>query len=182
MFSFSAADETTAFDIAMLVFSILGVVATIAAIIWGIMHFFLTGSKVKAEFRIGMMGPGGAVTKPVWKDMTESEVANLVAQGFNRPIIGVRVSSVRRSAATVDGLELDCDGPFKVQVLGDAIGPSFPHTIGGKRDENWYADASLIEAMRAGAEPLGRTGPLRVWANVNLGNDKSIRARGTLRA
>lgn len=99
---------------------------------------------------VGQMGRGGVVTRESWP--TPEEAQQVAEQGFDRPVIGVRVVNTGAIPVTVDKWEVDLGG-FSFRPLGDAvIGPALPATIAGGASEDWFMPvdrmSSVVQVLR----------------------------------
>jgi len=183
-----AAEASTTSNAALIV-AVVAVVMSGLSLFWQALSFFLTRGRVKVTIRAGLVIPDPTRTDRMFEyDPPESgpEWANRAEEDGYIPAVAVRVRNVGRLAVTVISWTLAVTREKKsgVTFFGDtSVGKPRPCRLDVGEAEVWYVhyrDSCLAEPLRGGAKKQ-TTGPISVRAEVELGDGRVRRGRGSFR-
>ncbi|MFI9649053.1 hypothetical protein ACIHAA_22470 [Streptomyces sp. NPDC052040] len=154
---------------ASLIISIIALCIGVANLTWQLALYLLNGPRVRVHLAVGALGRGGMVTTPVKtvKDLNETFAA-FGAQGFERPVLVVKVVNHGRLAVQLLDFGIEAPKGVSAKPLSDAITETpMPYVLEPHREGTWampfeYA-ADLTRACRA-VWP-GEVHPLRAYVH-----------------
>lgn len=168
--------------IVAVVLSALSFALACLALGWQVASWLLSGGRVKATLKHGVLGPGSAVTRPVGRSGGLMSLATLHAQGFiGTEVLAVDVANVGRAPVTVarySGRLLGAGVSFV--PVADAMGPALPCRIDPGESQTWYADMAAVRALVATGQEL-QAGARQVRMAVELGTGKTVETRTAAR-
>jgi hypothetical protein len=114
---------------ATLVFAVLGLVLSVASLVWQAATYTLSGPRVRADLRVGATNGQAFGHVPAGPDW-QRQVEHMVAQGMHTPILAVVVRNVGRQATSVTGYQVYLDTGQRLGLTGTPQGtPSLPHRL-----------------------------------------------------
>lgn len=165
-------------DVATTVIAALGLAFALAALAWQAWSFRQAGSRVRVEIRSGLMGRGGMVTTP--GAATTQQLEQLRAQGYETPVIAVRVMNSGRGATSVASVGVIYEGgaAFENQA---AMDPPLPYRLEGEHEETWRFDGGQVTAY-ARALASTQLGGQTIRGQVKIGGrDKAVASANMIR-
>jgi hypothetical protein len=155
-----------------------------ASLAWQSVTWKLSGSRARAELRIGVMHRNSlsrqVLSYPAGKAW--GEIAREGApHGLTRKVLLLKVRSTGRQQVTIESWSAVFPGGPKISQLNSDLGPSLPHTLGAGEPGEWAIELNTLETGRQILEGtrvlrfLWRRRTIRVRLEAELGHGKVIR-------
>lgn len=165
-----------------LLVAVLGVILSVASLVWQAATYLLEGPRVKVELRVGAASfSGGYAHQPV-KPGWQRGLAEMAAQGMTQGLLVVLVRNIGRHPTSVLRYSGVTDGGVKFGLTSAPPGcPSLPHRLEPHSEALFYlelADAhAVVDATAATAK---RARAIRI--EVELGNGRTVTTKEKLLA
>lgn len=162
-------------QVATFVIATLSLLVALTALGWNITQWRLSGGRPRATLVLGALAPGGAIVAEPGFDLARN-FDQLAAQGYDRRVIGVRVTNTGRTAIRVQRWAVQCeDSGIAYVPLADAIGPTLPYSVEAGAQESWLVDLQTASALTYANEGVsGKREPVRV--TVELADGQTLRS------
>lgn len=168
-------------QVATFVVAVLGLAISAVSMTWQVTSHVLTGRRVRTVLLQGALNPArGMVTTP---HANKRDVELLASQGFNQPIIAVRVANIGRMPVTVKRWGLVGEPKsFTLWPTAMTIGEPLPFRLEAGESETWAVDMGevhrFVTASAAAFEiPVSQ---VRVRGTVELGDGRTCVTRKDL--
>jgi len=166
---------------ATLVVAIVGLVLSVAGLVWQAASFHLTGPRVRVELQVGLLLPGGSARVPVsaiWRD----SLRHVQQQQGGQPIVGFVIRNIGRGPTTITSYTAKADNGMGYGLTSAPPGTEpLPHRIEAHSMAFYYIDM-LGVAAAAAAYGSVKDMPRRFHAQVELGSGKTVTSAQTLDA
>lgn len=154
-----------------------------ASLAWQSVTWKLSGSRARAELRVGVMHRNSlsrqVLSYPAGKswDAIASEGA---PHGLTRKVLLLKVRSTGRQQVTVESWSAVFPDGMKIRQLNSHLGPPLPHTLGPGEPGEWAIELSALGPGRQILEgrrvlKFRRYRAVRVRLEAELGHGKVIR-------
>ncbi|MFF3988724.1 hypothetical protein ACFY0B_29550 [Streptomyces sp. NPDC001797] len=124
---------------ASLIISIIALCIGVANLTWQLALYLLNGPRIRVHMAVGALGRGGMVMASLEtvKDLNETFAA-FSAQGFERPVLVVKVVNHGRLAVQLLDFGIEVPKGVSAKPLSDAIGETpMPHVLEPHREGTW---------------------------------------------
>ncbi|RBM16595.1 phosphoribosylamine--glycine ligase [Prauserella sp. PE36] len=154
-----------------------GLVLAAMSLGWQIASWLLSGGRVKAKLRHGVIGWNGtaAVVGDVQRDGKPNDIAPVRAQGGNGPeVLALEVANVGRAAVTITSYEARLKGTGTAfGPIRDHMGPQLPHRLQPGERATWYIEMQSVRALVHAGQVIAK-GAREVDMAVTLGTGKRV--------
>ena len=168
--------EITAFDVVTLIVAIVGAFMGLAALVWNVAEYRLTGPRVKVEIKAAMPSTGmdGAMTGPedVWSQHLDPR--------FSDRAVAIKVRNVGRFPATVESYQVDIAEGYAFSYVQSLLGPPVPHRMEAGEAETWFIEFDAVKAFK---DAVGATVDLKdhtVRASLLLGDGRRVKSKNSI--
>lgn len=127
-------------QIATFVLSVAALVLSVIALTWQMVEHRLTGSRVRADLRLGGLGFGGVVTGPL--DMNRSTLAS---QGVQEWVLCIDVRNIGRMAMDLTNFEIEFESGGAYNRAGWHLNPELPYRLESGSSKAFYVPLDDVE-------------------------------------
>jgi hypothetical protein len=170
-----AAEPATAREITTLAIAIFGAVTSVTSLAWQVTSWRLSGGRSKALLLLAGRKMDSA-ERQVFRAGEEAVFWNreLAQQGYNSPMVGVRVVNTGRIPIVVRSLTVKNRYGKSFDIALDEHSPSLPSTIPALDAKEWFVSASKFGKIAFDARSIGasKTG---ACFEVTLQDGKHVR-------
>ncbi len=129
---------TDASATATLVIAVVGLVLSVASLVWQATTFRLSGPRVRVELLIGAVSRNGFATAPLGSGWQRS-LEQLQANGLPTAVLAVRVRNVGRQATSVERYEAAFNNRASYSLTVPPPGcPSLPYRLEAEAQAVWW--------------------------------------------
>lgn len=165
-------------DTLTLAIAILGLVLSVAGLVWQAVTFRLEGPRASCELRTGLRGRDGYLTsviEPGWW----TNLAGMQDEAYRIPIVALTIRNTGRAPTTVSRYYVKTDNGIQFGLTGAPPGTDkLPHRLESDSSVLYYLDLLDVAAMCHAAEFKTVAG--KVTAVVELGSGRVIRSKEQL--
>lgn len=164
-------------DVAALSVAIVSLVLAALSLGWQIAQFLLTGARVRAGLKAGLLGSGGALVWPV--TTRQVDVERYRQQGFTDPVFAIEVRNTGRMSIAVEQVKVRFEGwGAEFHEPEAPYNPPSPTRLEPHSSKTWYVNADTVKAAARSAIEAGMaTRPLRACGVAALGDGKRVTTR-----
>lgn len=152
----------------------------VVSLIWQSVTWKLSGSRARAKvLKAAIQQTGTAyATLPPGRSWEEIGSAEYTSQGFTRKALFLRVVNTGRQPVQIENWKVRFPGKVRVGQLRSPLGPALPHRLEVSASQQWGIELTDLTDMVNQICKLKGKKYLRVYLEVELGHDKTIRTRG----
>ncbi|RKS10033.1 hypothetical protein DFP74_5779 [Nocardiopsis sp. Huas11] len=149
-----------------------------ASFAWQVLHYVLTGGRIRVRLRLGFMGADEStlVTQDP-KAFTEAQVQRLADQGFVHRLAVVEVVNKGRMPVTVQRWGVRASPGASIHPIGDSIGPQLPHRLDVGESATWAVAWNSAFALREASKALSDGRPVRLRGVAELADGRPKKSR-----
>jgi hypothetical protein len=138
----------------------LGVVLGAASLSWQYATHVLTGGRIRVELLIGALADDGRgmVTSKAGV-VSPGDQRHWAEQGFGRPVMAARVSSIGRMPVTVVRWSLELPNGMALVPIGGPAGPPLLHRLDVGESQTWAVDMADVQAFLEAAKAVVKPRP-----------------------
>jgi hypothetical protein len=160
--------------------AILSLVVAAAALGWQIAAWLLEAGRARVQLRVGGLARDhpGLITQGVKKGVdAAAAVEQAVREGYDVPVLAVRVTSTGRAPVTVQQWTVKAKASeLGATPLADSIGPSLPKRLEPGETETWCLALESVHRLVAASQVIKDTGNVdEIYVEVELGSGKIVR-------
>jgi hypothetical protein len=162
-------------DTTTLVIAVVGLVLSVASLVWQAASFRLSGPRVKVHLREGFRGPLGVMVAPpsVYTDVGR---AALVRQGYTEHVLVIEAVNKGRLAATVNNWSLRFGNRAVYENPTDPGNPALPHRLESYTSATWTAPVENLEALQDAFDDQGDEAAT-VRADLKMADRRTVTSR-----
>jgi len=161
-----------------------GVLLAAMSLTWQAVTFRLTGSRVVAHLRVGVLtgafGGQGIVSFQA-KDDWEQQLVALQQEHGGTPILILTASNIGRLAVAMQDAQAKSDTKFGFSRAGWALNPATGASLDAGHQASWYVTLEELQRMLdvdAQVRPQNNR-PIKCWMELSLGDTTTVRTRET---
>jgi hypothetical protein len=146
-------------------FSALALILSGAAFGWQVLSWFLTGGRIKIEFKAGAIGPPGITTM---SKVSRAEISSLRRQGYNDIAGVIEIHNKGRMAAFVDKVGIET-GDALFRDTEPASGKELPYKLEAGERAKWAIRGWSIDSAQASTQVDERAPSVRAFVMLSSG-------------
>lgn len=167
----------TTLDLVTLAIAVFAAITSVAALVWQIASFRLTGARVKVDLKIAWLGSGGAAVgvPGTWQPGVSP------SPSVHLECLAVHVRNEGRMPASITGWWVKI-GPGQLGYVESLWNKPVPHRLDGGEENTWFVErAQVLGVARAfKRDHLNRDGTVTVRAGAATGAGKSIESKNSM--
>jgi hypothetical protein len=132
------------YDIAALIIAGIAAAMAVAALVWNIAEYRLTGPRIKAHLLFGAAGWGGLVSK---RGSPPSNAQAISSQGFTETLVGIELVNQGRVSTQVHHFGYRLSNGFSIMDVGHAVNKPLPFILEPHQSEMFWVSAGEVATL-----------------------------------